>query len=208
MLILNAGVFGLPYTKTEDDLEMTFQVNYLAQFYLTKLLWEILATSSPSRVVIVSSESHRFSDISGENISESKLSPGRSHYQDLRAYNNSKLCNVLFSLHLNKLLSYKGVFSNSLHPGNVLPTRLSRHWWFYRVIFLLARPFVKSSQQGAATSVVCAVSSHLEGVGGLYFNNCCRCEPSRAGCDEDLAHRLWNLSERMLQKALDQGIED
>lgn len=60
MLILNAGVFGLAYTKTEDDLEMTFQVNHLAQFYLTKLLWEVLAASSPSRVVIVSSESHRY----------------------------------------------------------------------------------------------------------------------------------------------------
>lgn len=63
MLILNAAVFGLPYTKTEDDLEMTFQVNHLAQFYLTKLLWEILATSSPSRVVIVSSESHRYIEL-------------------------------------------------------------------------------------------------------------------------------------------------
>lgn len=87
---------------------------------------------------------YRFSDISGESISESMLSPGRSVYQDLRAYNNSKLCNVLFSLHLNKLLSDKGVFSNSLHPGNVMSTSLSRHWWLYRVIYLLARPFTKS----------------------------------------------------------------
>lgn len=87
---------------------------------------------------------YRFSDISGESISESMLSPSRSVYQDLRAYNNSKLCNVLFSLHLNKLLSDKGVFSNSLHPGNVMSTSLSRHWWLYRVIYLLARPFTKS----------------------------------------------------------------
>lgn len=87
---------------------------------------------------------YRFSDISGESISESKLSPGRSVYQDLRAYNNSKLCNVLFSLHLNKLLTDKGVLSNSLHPGNVMSTNLSRHWWLYRVIYLLARPFTKS----------------------------------------------------------------
>lgn len=73
MLILNAAVFGLPYTKTEDDLEMTFQVNHLAQFYLTKLLWEILATSSPSRVVIVSSESHRYIELT------TSIRPGYSH---------------------------------------------------------------------------------------------------------------------------------
>ncbi|XP_022286339.2 WW domain-containing oxidoreductase-like [Crassostrea virginica] len=205
LLILNAAVFGLPYTNSEDDIEMTFQVNHLAQFYLTKLLWEVLAASSPSRIVIVSSESHRFSDLSLDSITESKLSPTLSQYQDLQAYNNSKLCNVLFSLHLNKLLSDKGVQCNSLHPGNIMYTNLSRHWWLYRVLFLLARPFTKSLQQGAATTVFCAVSSHLDGVGGLYFNNCCHCIPSTAGCNEELAHRLWNLSERMLQKALDKG---
>ncbi|XP_061189876.1 WW domain-containing oxidoreductase-like [Saccostrea echinata] len=202
LLILNAAVFGLPFTKTEDDIEITFQVNHLAQFYLTKLLWEVLASSSPSRIVIVSSESHRASDLSLDNISEGKLSPMRNQYQDLQAYNNSKLCNVLFSLHLNKLLSDKGVTSNSIHPGNVMYTHLSRNWWFYKVIFFVARPFTKSLQQGAATTVFCVTSAQLEGVGGLYFNNCCRCEPSKSGCDEELALRLWNLSEGMLQKAL------
>ncbi|XP_062609573.1 WW domain-containing oxidoreductase-like, partial [Saccostrea cucullata] len=178
LLILNAAVFGLPFTKTEDDIEMTFQVNHLAQFYLTKLLWEVLASSSPSRIVIVSSESHRSSDLSLDNISEGKLSPTPNQYQDLQAYNNSKLCNILFSLHLNKLLSDKGVTSNSVHPGNVMYTRISRNWWFYKLIFFVARPFTKSLQQGAATTVFCTTSAQLEGVGGLYFNNCCRCEPS------------------------------
>lgn len=86
----------------------------------------------------------RFSDLSLDSITESKLSPTLSQYQDLQAYNNSKLCNVLFSLHLNKLLSDKGVQCNSLHPGNIMYTNLSRHWWLYRVLFLLARPFTKS----------------------------------------------------------------
>lgn len=58
-LILNAGVFGLPYVRTEDGLETTFQVNHLAHFYLTKLLMNMLVKSSPSRVIVLSSESHR-----------------------------------------------------------------------------------------------------------------------------------------------------
>ena len=58
-LILNAAVFGLSYTVTEDGIETTFQVNHLSHFYLTKLLWDILMKSAPSKVVVVSSESHR-----------------------------------------------------------------------------------------------------------------------------------------------------
>ena len=59
MLILNAAVFGLPHTVTKDDLEMTFEVNHLSHFYLTQRLESLLLTSAPSRVVVVSSESHR-----------------------------------------------------------------------------------------------------------------------------------------------------
>lgn len=59
MLILNAGVFGLPHSLTEDGFEMTFQVNHLGHFYLVKLLTPILIESAPSRVVVLSSESHR-----------------------------------------------------------------------------------------------------------------------------------------------------
>jgi WW domain-containing oxidoreductase len=59
ILILNAGIFGLPYIVTENDLEMTFQVNHLSHFYMTKLLQDQLISSAPSRIVVVSSESHR-----------------------------------------------------------------------------------------------------------------------------------------------------
>ena len=62
-LILNAAVFGLPYTMTEDGVEATFQVNHLSHFYLTKLLWDILMKSAPSKVIVVSSESHRYENL-------------------------------------------------------------------------------------------------------------------------------------------------
>ncbi|KAK3085657.1 hypothetical protein FSP39_006774 [Pinctada imbricata] len=202
LLILNAAVFGLPYTRTEDDLEITFQVNHLSHFYLTKLLWETLVQSQPARVIVLTSESHRFTDLSLDNLSEEKLSPTAGKYSDLKMYNVSKLLNVLFSLHLEKLLGMQGVHSISVHPGNCMNTSLSRYWWLYRIFFFLASPFTKSMQQGAATTVYCSVASELEGVGGMYFNNCCRCEPSKAGCDEDLAQKVWDLSEKMLNDRL------
>lgn len=60
ILILNAGVFGLPYSNTVDGLETLFQVNHLSHLYLTLLLEEPLSKAAPSRVVVVSSESHRY----------------------------------------------------------------------------------------------------------------------------------------------------
>lgn len=68
MLILNAAVNALPYTLTGDNIEQTFQVNHLSQFYMTLLLEKALIESAPSRVVVVSSESHRFSTINDKNI--------------------------------------------------------------------------------------------------------------------------------------------
>lgn len=205
-LILNAAVFGLPYTQTEDGLEMTFQVNHLSHFYLTKLLWTVLMNSAPAKVIVVSSESHRSADLNVCNLTEDKLSPSSNNYWDMRAYNLSKLCNVLFSLHLNSLLFKYGVTSISLHPGNMVYTNLQRNWWLYRMLFYMARPFTKSLQQGAATTIYCTVAPEMQNVGGMYFNNCCRCPPSSAGCDEELAKALWDISERMLSKRIGRPI--
>lgn len=203
ILILNAAVFGLPHTVTEDGFETTFQVNYLGHFYLVKLFEQVLLNSAPARVVAVSSESHRFSTITKANISEEKLSPTTGkNFVSMSAYNDSKLLNVLFSNELNRRLSDRGVISNALHPGNLVSSSLSRYWWLYRLLFVLVWPFTKSLQQAAATSVYCATVHELEGVGGMYFNNCCRCKPSAAADDADLQKTLWTISEHMIEKVL------
>ena len=146
MLILNAGVFSLPYTLSDDDYEATFQTNHLGHFYLTQLLTELLVNSAPVRVVVLSSESHRsvdekpeskekfrvvfflkniqvvllvcdssylscrFSELNRSNLCDVQLSPPRNDYRAILAYNQSKLCNVLFAQELNRRLSEKGTF--------------------------------------------------------------------------------------------------
>ncbi|KAK0043097.1 WW domain-containing oxidoreductase [Biomphalaria pfeifferi] len=202
ILILNAGVFGAGYTLTEDNLEMTFQVNHLSHFYLTKLLVNTLMKSAPARVVVVSSESHRFSDLKESNMCQEKLSPKVTSFWHMGAYNNSKLCNILFANELNYRLSPHGIVANSVHPGNMMSSSITRYWWFYRLIFTLVRPFTKSMQQGAATTVYCAVAEELNNVGGLYFNNCCQCQPSKQADSKILAVSLWTLSEQILNKKL------
>ena len=145
ILILNAGVFAVPHCMTEDGLERTFQVNHLSNFLLVQLLEKHLLTSAPSRVIVVSSESHRFSFLTCENIDHEYLSPqSSSRFVPMVAYNDSKLCNVLFANQLNRRLGKHKVACYSVHPGNMISTSLSRNWWFYRMLFALVRPFTKS----------------------------------------------------------------
>lgn len=203
ILILNAGVFAIPYSVTADGIETLFQVNHLGHFYLTQLLKPLLIASAPSRVVVVSSESHRFSTLSRSTLTEERLSnTSGSGYVSMMAYNDSKLCNVLLAFHLDRRLSSKGVRCNAVHPGNMVSSGLSRHWWPYRVLFSLVRPFTKSLEQAAATSVFCAAAPELQHVGGCYFNNCCRCKPSVAAQDAVLATHLWRTCKAMVDKAL------
>ncbi|KAJ1073620.1 hypothetical protein K5549_021481, partial [Capra hircus] len=146
VLVCNAAVFGLPWTLTKDGLETTFQVNHLGHFYLVQLLQDVLCRSAPARVVVVSSESHRFTDIndSSGKLDFSRLSPSKSDYWAMLAYNRSKLCNILFSNELHRRLSPRGVTSNAVHPGNMMYSALHRGWWVYTLLFTLARPFTKS----------------------------------------------------------------
>jgi WW domain-containing oxidoreductase len=203
ILVLNAAVFALPHQLTEDGFELTFQTNHLSHFYMFQLLEKRLLLSAPSRVVVVSSESHRFSYLTRETLSRDFVSPLSSdHFYPMAAYNDSKLCNVLFAAQLNRRLSRQWVYSNSLHPGNMMSTGLSRNWWLYRLAFALVRPFTKSPNQGAVTTVYVATSKELDAVGGSYFNNCCQCSPSVAAEDVELARSLWKLSEEMIEQAL------
>lgn len=201
MLILNAGVFAIPYSKTEDGYETLFQVNYLSQVYLTFLLEDCLTRAVPSRVVVVSSESHRFSNLSSDNIKEELINPKPEKYWSMMAYNHSKLLNIVFAGKLSEKWAKKGIAVFSLHPGNMVYSNIQRHWWPYRILFALVRPFTKSLQQAASTSVYCATAVDLESVTGLYFNNCCRTEPSKVAVDQIFGEKVWLLTKEMLIKA-------
>eukprot|EP00074_Homo_sapiens_P069273 XP_011521403.1 WW domain-containing oxidoreductase isoform X1 [Homo sapiens] len=146
VLVCNAATFALPWSLTKDGLETTFQVNHLGHFYLVQLLQDVLCRSAPARVIVVSSESHRFTDINDSlgKLDFSRLSPTKNDYWAMLAYNRSKLCNILFSNELHRRLSPRGVTSNAVHPGNMMYSNIHRSWWVYTLLFTLARPFTKS----------------------------------------------------------------
>ncbi|XP_055713158.1 WW domain-containing oxidoreductase [Phlebotomus papatasi] len=199
-LILNAGVMGMPHTLTEDGLEITFQVNHLSHFHLTLLLSDFL--DHTSRVVVLSSESHRFANLKLEGLSEHHLSVSDAKYSSMMAYNNSKLCNVLFARELGKRWQNRGISVFACHPGNLVSTNISRHWWLFRLFFAIVRPFTKSLQQAASTSIFCAVAPELTGLTGIYFNNCFFCEPSQLSQNDQMSEKVWEISEKMIERIL------
>ncbi|KAM3869834.1 WW domain-containing oxidoreductase [Diretmus argenteus] len=202
ILVCNAAVCTQPWRLTEDGLESTFQICHLGHFLLVQCLQDVLRRSAPARVVVVSSESHRFTDLLDPcgKVDLALLSPPQKDYWSMLAYNRAKLCNILFSNELHRRLSPHGVTSNAVHPGNMMYTSIHRSWWLMTLLFTLARPFAKSMQQGAATTVYCAASPELEGIGGMYFNNCFRCLPSAQAQDQSNAAGLWELSERLVSE--------
>ena len=194
ILINNAGVMMCPYQKTKDGFEMQFGTNHLGHFLLTMLLLDLMKKSAPSRIVNVSSIGH-------------SLGSGKIHFDDINfekdyspyeAYFHSKLANVLFTRELSKRLEGSHVTANSLHPGAVR-TDLERHFTFLQTLMVPARWYMyKSPEQGAQTSIYCAVSEEMEGVSGKYLADCAIKEPSKGAQDDDAAVKLWELSLKLV----------
>jgi retinol dehydrogenase 14 len=189
VLVNNVGGFWNTRHVTADGLEHTFALNHLAPFLLTHLLLDRLRRDAPSRVVTVSSGAQAmgridFADLQGERA-----------YSGQRAYNQSKLANVLFTYELARRLQGSGVTANVLHPGVVRtafgaedPAPLQR------LLVPLARPFMKTTDQGAATSIHLASAPELEHVTGLYFADSRPKRSSARSYDQVVAARLWDVS--------------
>lgn len=197
-LILNAAVFGIPFTTTGDGLESHFQVCHLSHFYLATRLESLF--DHRTRIVVLSSESHRMANLPETDLQEEHLNVAASKYWSMMVYNNVKLCNVLMARELGKRWVSKGISVFSCHPGNMVSSSLSRNWWFYRLLFAIVRPFTKSLQQAAATTIYAATAPELTGLTGLYFNNCYICETSKKGQSDYMGERLWAISEEMITR--------
>ncbi|KAF9809516.1 hypothetical protein SFRURICE_020813 [Spodoptera frugiperda] len=200
ILILNAAVFGLPWTLTEDALETTFQVNYLSQYVLLMNIEKILAPDA--RVVIVSSESHRHVSWDFNNQltpTEAMVSLPKSQYTSIRAYNISKLCAIYFMHYLSYrwLNTGKSVFC--AHPGTFVKTRLCRNWWPYELLYTTMRPFSKSISQAASTPLYCATSPDLKGLSDAYYKDCRRCDVSDLAQDLHLSFRICDLTKSLVR---------
>ncbi len=189
VLVNNVGGYWAHRHVTPDGLERTFAVNHLAPYLLTRLLLPRLVDSAPARVVTVSSGAQSMGRIDFEDLQ------GERHYRGQPAYNQSKLANVLFTYELARRLRGSGVTANVLHPG-VVDTGFGREdsgAWM-GLLLPVVRPFLKSPDRGATTSVHLASSPAVAGVSGRYFVDSAPKRSSRRSYDEQVARRLWDVS--------------
>jgi NAD(P)-dependent dehydrogenase (short-subunit alcohol dehydrogenase family) len=183
-LVNNAGVFTAARKTTPDGLEETFAVNYLGGFLLSHLLLEQLTATAPSRIVNVSSTAHEGATIDFEDLQ------GEKKYRGYRAYGQSKLAQVLFTIEFARRLSGTGVTVNACHPG-LINTNLGGEG---PKAFQFARRFFKSPAKGAETPVFLAASPTVSTLTGQYFANRRVKPPSKAAQDPYTARRLYEVS--------------
>jgi NAD(P)-dependent dehydrogenase (short-subunit alcohol dehydrogenase family) len=192
VLVNNAGAIFTRRETSVDGFERTWALNHLSYFLLTQELLDLLKASAPARIVNVASTMHTGGVIDFDDLQ------GEKRYGGIRAYSQSKLANVLFTYALARRLEGSGVTANCLHPGGVATGFGQNRPGALKLLLRLARPFLITPEQGAATSIHLASSPQLEGASGQYFAKCKPARSSAASHDETLQERLWALSLRQV----------
>ncbi|NSB13997.1 SDR family NAD(P)-dependent oxidoreductase [Clostridium beijerinckii] len=213
ILINSAGIMAPPLIRDKRGYESQFATNHLGHFQLTARLWPALKNAKGARVISVSSRAQR---LGGVNFDDPNFQ--KTEYDSWKAYAQSKSANSLFAVELDRLGKTHGVRAFSVHPGLIPTTNLGRFSVNGRATVQELKTNTrkddtntksnefKTIEQGAATSVWCATNSILDGMGGVYCEDCNIAEavPYDSlkdngvrpwAIDKDLAKKLWILSE-------------
>ena len=204
LLIANAGIMACPETRVGEGWEAQFGTNHLGHFALVTRLWPALVRDGGARVVSLSSAGHHRGGMRWEDVMWTH------DYDKWGAYGQAKTANALFARRLDTLGAASGVRAFSVHPGGIL-TPLQRHLpkeemvalgWIDEAGHEIGQGF-KTPEQGAATSVWAATSPQLDGLGGVYCEDCdvavdsegrSRVGVAAWATDPAEAARLWALS--------------
>jgi NAD(P)-dependent dehydrogenase (short-subunit alcohol dehydrogenase family) len=209
ILINNAAIMASPLMRDARGYEAQFATNHLGHFQLVARLWPALKQGDGARVVSLSSIGHRRSPVSLDDPNF-----GKTPYDKWEAYGRAKSANSLFAIGLDARGAAHNVRAFAVHPGGIM-TDLQRFMpeeekramgWIDEQGRVNDR--FKTPSQGAATSVWCATNAQLEGMGGVYCEDCEIAEAVAADAqvwngvrpwaiDPQLADRLWSLSEEM-----------
>jgi NAD(P)-dependent dehydrogenase (short-subunit alcohol dehydrogenase family) len=196
ILICNAGIMELPELEQVNGIEKQFFVNHIGHFVLVKQLLAQVKAADQGRIVNVSSGRATGNAPDG-GIQFDNLS-GAIDYDPGKAYGQSKLANVLFTLELARRLQGSTATANAIRPG-VIATNLGRHMPRWKVVALetVGSLFTKTIGQGAATTCYVATAPALSETSGYFFEHC---NPIQAGGyteDRELAAQLWAASEEI-----------
>jgi NAD(P)-dependent dehydrogenase (short-subunit alcohol dehydrogenase family) len=190
VLVNNAGAMYGTWQLTKDGIELTWAVNHLGPFLLSKLLLHRLKESAPARIITTSSQAHQ-----GARIPFDDLNAERS-YRGFGRYCETKLANILFTIELARRLDGTGVTANCFHPGLVATDFNRNNGLLMGFAMMVLRPVSRSPEKGAETLVWLASSPDIANVSGRYFFDKEQRPPSPEAQDTETARRLWEISER------------
>jgi NAD(P)-dependent dehydrogenase (short-subunit alcohol dehydrogenase family) len=186
VLVNNAGLISPERGESEEGYELTFAVNYLSHFLLTRLLLPLLKDSAPARIVNVASAGQ-----SPVDFSNLMLERG---YDAMKAYSQSKLAQVMFTFELAEHLRDTGVTVNALHPASLMDTKMVQSTFGYTM---------STVEEGTQAVVRLAVSPKVEGVTGRYFDGRRQARANRQAYNPRVRNRLWVLSEQLCGRLLE-----
>ena len=208
ILINNAAIMACPQALDPRGFESQFATNHLGHFQLAARLWPLLKAGK-ARVVALSSSGH-----ARNGLDLADLDFAARDYDKWTAYGQAKSANALFALQLDQLGAPHGVRAFAVDPGGIR-TPLQRYLTMDEQIAMgwydgegNLNPMFKTTEQGASTSVWCAVSPLLDGLGGVYCADCNIAAPWQEGNppyvgvhphvrDPALAKALWAKSEEL-----------
>ena len=191
VLLNNAGLVNTSRRQTVDGFEETLAVNHFAPFLLTGLLLPAIQQTPSARIVNVASHAHTFvRDMGFEDMQAER------GYKTFREYGRSKLANILFTRSLARRLEGQDITVNCLHPGAV-STSLGHNnpGLLSKALPLLLKPFFRSPEQGAETSIYLCCSDEVAGISGEYFSNCKQAKAKPWARDDAAAEQLWQYSQ-------------
>lgn len=190
LLVNNAAVMTLQREETVDGVERMLGVNYLAHYLLTRRLLPLLKREPGGRVVNTASDAHRF--VKGMHWEDLQWQQG---FSAMKVYGHSKLANILFARELARREPELLVLS--AHPGAVSTGLGTQNGWLGRWLPRLLKPFFRTPEQGAATSLMlCTGDFPLSASGGYYANAKPKAVAAWAEDDDD-ARRLWQWSAKV-----------
>ena len=219
LLINNAGIMACPETRIGNNWESQFAINHIGHFLLTNELINVMSNVEGARFVSLSSSAHSITGILWDDIHFQS-----AKYDKWMAYGQSKTACSLMAIEFNTRMKDRGVEGFAVHPGGII-TPLQRHLEKEEMVALgwldedgspseLAKNFFKSTSQGASTAVWCATNPDLNGLGGVFCEDC-DIAKRKSEVDESLqryfgvadwainsdeASKLWEATELMIEK--------
>jgi protochlorophyllide reductase len=206
LLINNAGVMAPPRTLTRDGFELQFGTNHLGHFALTQALLPLFQGQTDPRVVNVTSGAQYFGRIDFDDLQ------GERRYDRWKAYSQSKLANVMFTLELQRRLdaTNAGIRAMAAHPGlartSLQPSSVAASGsWIEPIAYRLLDPLFQTAAMGAlpqlyaATAPEASPAGHYgpDGLGGM--GGWPKPVPvAAAALDTSQCQRLWQVSQELL----------